>query len=1183
MKKCVLFILLALVGVGNQMLYASAFSSNLSATPFSQNISCFGLSDGIAWISVSGGTPPYSILWSNGASGDSISSLTAGFYSATVSDYNLDSLIFNFHILMPGPLSINANIIPDLVPASSGEINLTLNGSTPPYFFLWSNGDTSQNLSSIPLGDYQLTITDANLCQHFASYQVGGQSAGSGGMQTLWNYQHPTCSNPCNGMVNVTLNSNSAGINYLWSNGSTTQDITDLCPGTYTLTLTHPGVNPVVLPTPWTTINTGQNHSVMIPANSLFINGNMVSDTLIIGIFYSDNGVLECGGILTYEGTSTALPVWGDDSYTTDKDGFSAGESFSWFIFYNDMAYPLSVSYSSTADAGIFGVNLLSEVTAMHLDIAYGDTIELSLINPNPINISYTLINSDPVSGSGGEIDLIPSGGNQPYTFLWSNASSSEDLTNLSYGIYSVTLIDLSGCYLTQTFSVGYSYTPDPISALLIPDDVNCFGECNGSIALQNLNAPQPSTISWSTGSNDLFIDSLCVGLYFVTIISPIDTLILSTFITQPDSLIVGITSQHVNPQHGFDGYIDLIPTGGNFPYKAEWSNGDTSLTISNLGIGTYTFTLTDAKSCSRIDSVSLSFNGQYLNIDLMVQQMICAGENNGWAKANLISGIAPFTFNWSTGDNTDSIANLSAGVYTLTVSSFSGEQWIAAFEIVSLDSLMISSQISGVDPASNSPGSIQLSIFGGLAPYSFQWSTGGTDESLLSVDLGTYNVTIEDAAGCSIVDSLQVDFSVLPDWNLHHSTLQIHEVVFDDDTEINYNGSTHLPINTFIGAFYDSSGYAACGGYMVYRGNTGSISLFGNNYFEFGEDISWRIWNPQTEQSHSIYASYDISYPQSSLFTNGGLSRLDSLQSVSLSGIAYSEFQNPIAQGLAIAYRQEENRFRKTANQQFVNGQFVLEGLEPGKYLIHIQSDNEDQLPIYASNQSRWLEANPVNAFGYTGGIEIKLNPAQNCNQDCLGKISGEIRWENPNNQPFYIKTDLHQNDSERETVLPRILILLYQDQKVIQSAQSNENGEFGFANLSFGEYKLWIEIPGYSGEFYSIHLSETAPEVNDLIFNIVDSEILRDNSQENRTFHLFPNPATDRLVISFGTRTNLQSIQLFSIDGKEILHLPFNKEIHESATQSISLDIKHLTPGIYLLKLENQDAVQTLKMIKN
>lgn len=1155
---------------------------SLQAIPHTQQISCFGETDGSAWFTLGGGYPPYAVDWSNGATGDSISSLSAGYYTATVSDTNLDSLVFSFHIISPSAMQVSANIIPDFVPAANGEIHLTVNGGTAPYTFAWSNGNTNQNLATAASGDYQVSISDANNCLHISNYHLGGQSSGSGGMQTQWTYQNPHCANPCDGLINVSLNSVSGAINYLWSNGATTQDLMEVCAGTYTLTLTHPGVNPVNLPTPWNYTNTGQNHSVMIPAGSLFINGMAAVDTFLIGVFYNDGGQLECGGMLSYENSSTAFPVWGDDSYTTDKDGFSMGEPFSWFIYYDNQVYPLSVSYDSTADPGQYGSNLLSEITAMHLDIAFGDTIEVSLQIQSPLNLSYSVVPSDPLTGIGGAIDVSVTGGVSPYTYLWSNGSISQDLSNLSYGIYTLTLMDQTGCYVSQNIQVGYSYSPDPISAIIVPSGIACFGECNGDIELQVNFAPQPATIEWSTGGSGYQIDSLCPGSYSVTITSPIDTLILTTLIFQPDTFTVQWNTIAVDPQDGFDGQIELLPSGGTIPYGIQWSQGDTTLLISDLSIGNYSFTLSDANGCTLADSINLGFASQFLTIAISVQQLTCAGDTNAWASVDVLAGLTPLTFSWSNGESGDSIANLSAGTYTLTVSSFSGETQVHSFEISALDTLNLTHSVQGVDPATNAPGSIQLTLSGGLAPYTYLWSDGSNGSQLPGLDLGSYELTVSDAAGCMIMDTIQVDFSVLPNWNLQVLPIQIHNFIFDDDTRVNYNGTTALPMNTFLGAFYDSSGTAACGGYMVYRGNPGIISVYGGGTFTPGDEIEWRIWNPISQQTLSIFAAYDAGYPNDGLYFPGGSSRLDSLQSVCISGVTQSVLQNPAGEGIATAYLQSSDRFIQSTEKAFQQGQFMLDGLKPGRYLVHIQPDGQDLLPVYASDQSRWIEANTVSAFGYTGGIVVNLSPAQDCVGDCIGKISGAIQVAGWQNQSQKIQTSSDSENSSKGMGIPNILILLYQNQKAIQSTRSDENGQFTFSHLALGDYELWVEIPGYSGEFYPVSLTASNSDHNNLLFTIIDGEILLKPELNQANFQLFPNPAQNEIYLSFNSDTKLKSCKLFTADGRELTLSTRNLNPANYSDPFITLNISHLQAGIYFLQIQTADAISSFKLIK-
>ncbi|MDB5257893.1 MAG: large protein, partial [Chitinophagaceae bacterium] len=131
------------------------------------DVSCNTGSNGaITLTTVSGGTGPYTFLWSNGAATQNISGLTAGSYSVNITDANGCPQSFNFTVNEPPPITITSSVTNVTCNGgSNGAITLnTISGGTAPYTFLWSNGATTQNVSGLVVGAYSVTITDANGC-----------------------------------------------------------------------------------------------------------------------------------------------------------------------------------------------------------------------------------------------------------------------------------------------------------------------------------------------------------------------------------------------------------------------------------------------------------------------------------------------------------------------------------------------------------------------------------------------------------------------------------------------------------------------------------------------------------------------------------------------------------------------------------------------------------------------------------------------------------------------------------------------------------------------------------------------------------------------------------------------------------------------------------------------------------
>ncbi|MEL6823573.1 MAG: Ig-like domain-containing protein, partial [Calditrichota bacterium] len=132
------------------------------------NVDCFGEATGSVDITVTGGFPPYSFLWSNGATTEDLTNVPAGSYNVQISDTTGCTFEFASAIVIDGPaanLGATSSIVDVLCfGEATGSIDLTVSGGTPGYTFAWSNGATTEDISGLAAGDYTVTITDVNDC-----------------------------------------------------------------------------------------------------------------------------------------------------------------------------------------------------------------------------------------------------------------------------------------------------------------------------------------------------------------------------------------------------------------------------------------------------------------------------------------------------------------------------------------------------------------------------------------------------------------------------------------------------------------------------------------------------------------------------------------------------------------------------------------------------------------------------------------------------------------------------------------------------------------------------------------------------------------------------------------------------------------------------------------------------------
>ena len=184
---------------------------------------------------MTGGTTPYTYLWNGGATTQDRTGLTAGTHSVTVTDANGYTLTATVTITQPATLvasatstNVNCN------GGANGTIDLTVTGGTTAYTYVWSNGATTQDLSSLAAGTYSVTVTDANGCTATATKTITQPTT----LTATASSTNALCYGCNNGTASVTPAGGTSPYSYVWSNGATTQNVTGLVAGTY-LSLIH--------------------------------------------------------------------------------------------------------------------------------------------------------------------------------------------------------------------------------------------------------------------------------------------------------------------------------------------------------------------------------------------------------------------------------------------------------------------------------------------------------------------------------------------------------------------------------------------------------------------------------------------------------------------------------------------------------------------------------------------------------------------------------------------------------------------------------------------------------------------------------------------------------------------------------------------------------------------------------
>jgi hypothetical protein len=427
----------------------------------------------------------------------------------------------------------------------NGSINVKVLGGSSPYSFFWNNGSKTQNLSSLDTGKYYVLVKDTNMCTSSGSATINQPAALSLGISTTG----ATCGN-ANGSASVTVSGGIPPYSYQWTNGVKTSSLNNISAGVYTITVTD--------------------------SNGCTITGTAaVTNTNGATVNYSVKNVTCNGG----NNGSIQLAITGGTKPYSVK--WSDGDT---------------ASLKSNLVAGTYNVTVIDST---------GCKTVLGIIVTQPAALVVTTSAIEAGCGlSNGSASAVVSGGTSPYTYSWSNGPTTASITGISAGSYSVSVTDANGC--TQSASIAVSNTGSP---LIYPSisDVKCFGDKNGSIKLNVGGGFPPYTYSWSNGTTTKDISGVGAGSYTVIVTDSNNCKAVNTItISQPDSITLLLSS---TPEHSGskDGTAMVQVKGGTAPYQVKWSTGAQTDTIRNLSAGSYTVTVTDANGCTDTRAVVVS------------------------------------------------------------------------------------------------------------------------------------------------------------------------------------------------------------------------------------------------------------------------------------------------------------------------------------------------------------------------------------------------------------------------------------------------------------------------------------------------------------------------------------------------------------------------------------------------
>ena len=661
-------------------------------------VSCFGGNDGIATAIPSGGTAPLQILWSNNETSPVINNLTAGSYTATITDGNQCQEFVSVNVGQPSPLNLNLSLdnAVSCFNGTDGAISSTVSGGTPPYSYEWSTSATTSSISGLTAGLYTLTVTDLNQCESIQNINLSNPSP----LTLNVNVTNESGANANDGTATAIVSGGTGTISYSWSNGSTESSVSNLAPGDYTLTINDAN-------------DCTETVAFSIEAFPCTLSAS--SSTTAISCFGAADGEIE---VLVSGATGALNFNWSHDDSLNSNTATGLGEG------------DYSVTITDAANCT--------------------EVLSVSLQEPSEIILSSAITFASCFGECDGSVDFSITGGIAPYTVLLSNGSEGTSFSNLCPGDYSVTVTDANNCQLTSTISIE---EPAELNVSASISQPSCFGSSDGQIIINTEGGTAPYSFLWTTDETTESVIGLEAGSYELTITDANDCALVQSFIlNQPSALEIELVASDETSNGANDGAISSTITGGTDPYTYLWSNGDTTSLIEDLSPGLYSLTVTDSEDCTSSASVNILAFDCALTLDLTVTEPLCPGEENGSVTVGVTGGDEPYSYLWSNDETGATISDLAAGTYGLTVTDASNCTSSTEVTINDPEELSITSSIGEISCSGDCDGSIIVSVTGGQQPVTYVWSIGEIGSSISNLCAGDYHLTVSDGNNCSLI-----------------------------------------------------------------------------------------------------------------------------------------------------------------------------------------------------------------------------------------------------------------------------------------------------------------------------------------------------------------------------------------------------------------------------------------------
>ena len=540
-------------------------------------------------------------------------------------------------------------------------------------------------------------------------------------------------------------------------------------------------------------------------------------------------------------------------SLSAIASGGTPGYSYEW----NDnLVQPQITSTATALLAGTYTITVTDSKGCTASDTR-------TIANTNTMGTSVSSLQTISCYGENDGQALVSTvGGHAPYTYEWYGpngyGSTNDTISNLLAGVYSVTVRDTNNCM--KNSSIIITQPSNMFFTTLGATAESCLGACNGQVQVNVTGgiAPYVAIATATTGNvitspmvNNSMVTGICSGTYSLTFSDAngcsstlINGGVNQQTISTSNTTVAQINTTNILPilcNGASTGSLAALNPNTSTGYTYSWANINNptailsnTTTASNLLAGTYVLyaDYNNTSGCRATDTATIT-QLAIINPSAVITPVDCYGDNTGMLQGSVQGGTAPYTYSWNTIpiQTTQTINNLQAGSYTLTITDANNCSQVDIFDITQPQVLLASISQSGYVLTASVP-------TGGTSPYSYSWrkqpSTTPIGSGLNYVvnSYGTYYVVITDANSCTS-QSNTITYSEGPLGTIDFSTainLRVYPNPFREETTIDFGqriNKATIRIVDVYGKLVESYELADTDKYIIKRTNKASGIYF--------------------------------------------------------------------------------------------------------------------------------------------------------------------------------------------------------------------------------------------------------------------------------------------------------------------------------------------------------------------